>query len=301
LTTRRSTSALPRVKPAPEPETLPRFRSEESAPLPSFELDDESGPRGRAANDSLPGAADEAITEEPFAFTEEPFDAAPTRLRSTPAAIDPAAFFEVAPTKVRPRAVRDGAALDDVLEELRAATGHAPVARELSTSDLKDADESLEIEVDESELVEMRRPAPTQDVWNVHAAHPHRAPMVTVRVERPRPKSRVPALLTASFFGAAIAAGVVALFLLRMPVLAPPARAATPAAATPEAPPVDGIATKGTLKLPAAARGQRVLLDEDVLDAKDAQLVACGVHSLRIGSAPWTEIDVPCGGELSVR
>jgi hypothetical protein len=294
VTTRRSTSALPPVKPAPEAETLPRFRSEESAPLPSFELDDESGPRGRAANDSLPDAV-----------TEEPFDAAPTRLRSTPppAAIDPAAFFEVAPTKVRPRAVRDGAALDDVLEELRVATGHAPVARELSTSELRDADESLEIEVDDSELVEMRRPTPKQDVWNVHAAHPHRAPMVTVRLERPRPKSRVPMLLTASFFGAAVAAGAIALFLLRAPIVAPhapPARAVTPPVAVPQALPVDAVATTGTLKLPAAARGQRVLLDEDVLDAKDAQKVACGVHSLRIGSAPWTEIDVPCGGELAV-
>ena len=211
MTTRRSTSALPRIKPsgrAPEEETLPRFRSEESAPLPSFELDDESGPRGRAANDSLP-AADDAVTEEPF-------DAAPTRLRSTPPppAVDPAAFSEVAPTRVRARGVPD-AALDDVVEELRVATGHAPTARELSTSELKDADESVEIEVDEAELVEVRRPEPQRDVWNVRAAHPARPPMVTVRLERPRPASRVQILLTACFFGAAIAAAAIALFLLR--------------------------------------------------------------------------------------
>ena len=210
MTTRRSTSALPRVKPSgrtPDEETLPRFRSDESAPLPSFELDDESGPRGRAANDSLPGA-DEAVTEEPF-------DAAPTRLRSTPppSPVDTAAFSEMAPTKVRARVVID-APLDDVLEELRVATGHAPTARELSTSELKDADESLEIEVDDSELLEERRPSPQRDVWNVHAAHPARPPMVTVRLELPRP-SRLPVVLTACFFGAAIAAAVIALFLLR--------------------------------------------------------------------------------------
>ena len=204
MTTRRSTSALPRVQPPPHHEALPRFRSEESAPLPSFELDDESGPRGRAANDSVPDAV-----------TEEPFDAAPTRLHSRPPpAIDPAAFFEIAPTKVRARNVPD-AALDDVLEDLRVATGHAPGAPELSTSELMDPDESIEIEVDASELLEMRTPAPARDVWNVHTAHPPRAPMLTVRVERPRARSRLTALLTASFFGAAIAAGAIALFLLR--------------------------------------------------------------------------------------
>ena len=210
MTTRRSTSALPRVKPHTDREALPRFRSEESAPLPSFELDDESGPRARAAHDS----DSDAVTEEPFA-KEEPFDAAPTRLRSTtpPPAVDAAAFFEVAPTKVRPRAVLD-AALDDVLEDLRVATGHAPGAPELSTSALMDPEESLEIEGDESELVEMRRPQAARDVWNVHAAHPPRAPMVTVRLERPVRRSRVKMLVTALFFGAAIAAGVIALFLL---------------------------------------------------------------------------------------
>lgn len=293
MTTRRSTSALPGVPVGPELETLPRFRADDSAPLPSFELDDESGPRGRAAQDP---AADEAVTEEPF--PEEPFDAAPTRLRTR---IDAGAFFEIAPTKVRPRTVRDGASLDDVLEELRVATGHAPAARELSTSELVDADDSLEIEVDASELVEVRRASSKpQDVWNVHAAPP-RAAMVTVHLERPPPKSRVPMVLTASFFGAAIAAGVVALVLLRAPTHPVPARSAAPSVVAAEVLPVDDVATKGTLRLPPAARGQRVLLDEDVLDAKDAQPVACGAHSLRIGSSPWTEIDVPCGGEFTVR
>lgn len=217
----------PSSRPPPaDPETLPRVSvKEDSGPLPRFHTD-ESAPvpdvekllRGRnaGAQAPLPSFALEPVTEEPF-------DAAPTKLRETKNADD---FSENAATALREKpaplgrttALNDDASLDDVVEELREATGHKPKTSELSTSALVDADSSVEpanstMEVDVSDLV-VDRPAARRDLWNVHQAQP-RAPMRTVRVERPPPK-RSPALaIVGLFIGAALVFGALAFWYFR--------------------------------------------------------------------------------------
>lgn len=214
---------LPRVvskAPAPKDSApLPRFHTEESAPVPDVEK--------ILAAQPLPSFTFDPA--QPITLEPESFDTAPTNLRDE--------FSEAAPTKIRetksappapkkpgvlprPGALHDDASLDDVVEELREATGHAPAARELSTSALVDEspDSSLEpanstMEVNVSDLM-IDRPPQTRDLWNVRQAQP-RAPMHTVRVERPKPRSSAAAII-GIFIGAGIVFGVLAFLYLRM-------------------------------------------------------------------------------------
>ena len=196
----REPETLPRVSVKDEP--LPRFHSDESAPVP----DVEKLLRQKKASAPLPA----------FEPAEEPFDAAPTSIRED--------FAEIAPTKLRtksaltPGTLHDDASLDDVVEELREATGGAPAARELSTSALASADDSIEpanstMEVDVRELV-VERPAPVRDLWNVRQAQP-RAPMPTVRVERPPPRRSGAGLIIGVFVAAGVVFGVLVFLYLR--------------------------------------------------------------------------------------
>lgn len=283
---------LPRVKPGPESDPLPRFPTEDSVPVPDVEA--------LLAAEPLPAFSLPLDPSQPVVLEPESFDAAPTRQLA-----DPSEIADAAPTKLRDRAalplkpasvapgpaLRDDAALDDVVEELREATGGKPATRELSTSALVDEspDSSLEpanstMEVNVSELM-IDKPAPARDLWNVRQAQP-RAPMHTVRVERPKKRSGAVAIVGV-FLGAGIVFGVLAFLYLRShggQFLAPPAP----------------TATTGTLELPPSAKGQKLTWDGHPLEVQEPLVVACGVHRLGIGDQPVKDVDVPCGGTLRV-
>lgn len=298
---------------APEPETLPRvvmdeeplprFHTDESAPVPDVEAE---LAKRKAKSAELPSYALEA---EP----EEPFDAAPTKLRDD--------FAGIAPTQLRskpaaPRALHDDASLDDVVEELREATGNAPARSELSTSALTDDDvpdpASSTMEVDVKDLVVDRAP-PARDLWNVRTAEPRR-PLATIRVDRPStPPRRSPAIvIVASFVVAALLFGGLAYLYLRTMNQAPaqPAPSVTspssPSAhASASAPVVEGVAvgnvpSKGKLELGPTAQGSRVLFDDTPLTPKPIVEVPCGVHTIKVGERAAREVDVPCGGAIEI-
>ncbi|CAN5272768.1 hypothetical protein BH09MYX1_BH09MYX1_47880 [soil metagenome] len=326
----RSTNPPPKALPSRDPETQPRVitSARDSAPLPRFHTD-ESAPvpnverllaEQRAKQAPLPSFS--LDPSQPLVLEPDGFDTAPTHLRDSPH-IARDAFSEAAPTRLRdkkssvmpgPRSVLDDAALDDVVEELREATGGPPAASELSTSSLIDADSSFEpanntMEVNVTDLV-VDRPVQTRDLWNVREAKP-RAPMHTVRVERPRQRRFGVSALLGMLLGAGIALGVLAFFYIRGKggldtVVRPPATTAraTPVT-TPSALVEDGIVvgsggTQGKLKLPASVVGQHVTYDDEVLDGKTELVVSCGVHTLKVGDGVAKEVDVPCGGELVV-
>jgi hypothetical protein len=239
-----------------------------AAPLPAFSLE---------------------TTQPPLTIEPESFDAAPTRLRDD--------FADAAPTKLREKkpvvpgaTLHDDAALDDVVEELREATGGKPATRELSTSALVDAspDSSLEpanstMEVNVGDLLE-DRPAPKRDLWNVRQAQP-RAPMHTVRVERPRKRGGAVAIVGV-FVGAGLVFGVLAFSYLR-------SHGALFAAPAP-------TATTGTLELPPSAKGKPLTWDGAPLTPAEPLVVTCGVHRLSVGDEPTKDVNVPCGGRLVV-
>lgn len=212
----------PSSRPPPaDPETLPRVNVD-SAPLPRFHTD-ESAPVPDVEKILLERAAAPLPSFNLDPVTEEPFDAAPTKLRETKNRDE---FSEVAPTKLRSNptpfpggaSLNDDASLDDVVEELREATGHKPKASELSTSALVDAEASIEpanstMEVEVSDLM-IDRPVPQRDLWNVRQAQP-RGPMRTVRVERPPPRRSAAPIIIGLFIGAALVFGVLAFLYLR--------------------------------------------------------------------------------------
>jgi serine/threonine-protein kinase len=88
----------------------------------------------------------------------------------------------------------------------------------------------------------------------------------------------------------------------------PPRGAATPANAIVEAhashapDEASGSGHTGELQFPRSAAGHRIFIDGHVAgDGKEVIRVACGEHSLRIGSAGRVQqVDVPCGSTLIV-
>jgi hypothetical protein len=86
------------------------------------------------------------------------------------------------------------------------------------------------------------------------------------------------------------------------PAAAPqaPEKRPTSAPAIPPPPPSSPAITTGTLRLDPALQGQRVMVD-GVLLSVPAALIQCGPHEVAVGaSARAREIEVPCGGEVTV-
>ncbi len=81
----------------------------------------------------------------------------------------------------------------------------------------------------------------------------------------------------------------------------PPTKAPPPVAAKP--PPSSPKATTGTVNLPVAAKGHRVFSDGKLAGHDNAPLtLSCGKHAIKIGSGGKPQnIDVPCGGEVTIK
>ena len=82
------------------------------------------------------------------------------------------------------------------------------------------------------------------------------------------------------------------------PAVIAPTAPALSASAIPAAP----AATKGTVRMPARAKGRRVFIDDRVTGEGPGSFdVTCGVHRVRIGSRGVERtVSVPCGGSVEV-
>jgi serine/threonine-protein kinase len=58
----------------------------------------------------------------------------------------------------------------------------------------------------------------------------------------------------------------------------------------------------GRVKTTGAAPGRRIFVDERTVgQTPDAVLVKCGTRAIKVGSSGSTrQVDVPCGGEITV-
>jgi serine/threonine-protein kinase len=58
----------------------------------------------------------------------------------------------------------------------------------------------------------------------------------------------------------------------------------------------------GRIKTAGASPGRRIFVDERTVgQTPDAVLVKCGTRAIKVGSSGFTrQVDVPCGGEITV-
>ncbi|HSQ61721.1 MAG TPA: hypothetical protein VLM85_00845 [Polyangiaceae bacterium] len=189
-------------------DTLPRFRlPDESAGhdavttrlLPSSEFDDLESMTTRVRERAPAG--------------EEPFDAAPTKVRPALGRL----LMVRSRRELDLRRAKNDAPVEDLVEELRAAAaGRNARVRELPSSELLPDASGARDEVHDVDVSELMfdRAVPAREVWNVREAAP-RAPMVTALIE-PRSSSRfVMTAALATFIGAVLALGA-ALLAWRM-------------------------------------------------------------------------------------
>jgi len=189
--------------------------------LPRFRLPDESAGhdavttrlRPSSEFDDLESMTTRVRERAPAPASEEPFDAAPTKVRPALGRL----LMVRSRRELDLRRAKNDAPVEDLVEELRAAAaGRKARVRELPSSELlADASGARDEvhDVDVSELM-FDRAVPAREVWNVREAAP-RAPMVTALIE-PRSSSRfVMTAALATFIGAVLALGA-ALLAWRM-------------------------------------------------------------------------------------